>query len=59
MEECPTVGQRVINSRTELDRKADQLQAEAYQHLARFTNLLPENIDPDPRAIATFTEVMQ
>jgi len=60
MEEYPTVGQRIVKSQTEHDRNAEQLQAEAYQHLARrFTNLLPENIKLDPNAIAQITEVPQ
>lgn len=60
MEEYPTVGKRMVNLQTELDRKAEQLQAEAYQHLARcFANLLPSNIKLDPAATAQFTEVRQ
>ena len=53
MEDRPTVGHRSINSRTELDRQADQLQAEAYQHLARRLGaLLSQEIDLDPLAVA-------
>jgi len=57
MEERLTVGLRVVISRTEHDRNAEQLQAEAYQHLTRqLTKFLSQETDLDLVANAKLME---
>ena len=57
MEERLTVGRRVVISRTEHDRNAEQLQAEAYQHLTGWWAKWPaQKIDLDLIVIARLME---